>query len=170
MPFSYPQDTENFQKERKSYQLLFYKLNVEVWAPNGSDNTDHGMDYGFEYIEDNQYKGYRIYSQIKSTEHLNVSQDIISYDLKVKTAAYAISSAQPFVLFVVDELNDEAYFVCLQDFFIDNPKSLADVENNSWTVRIKIPIDQVVTRETTKLQDIAKSQYSFSNGVITKTR
>lgn len=50
MAFFYPQDTEEFKKERKSYQLLFYRLNAEVWAPNGSDNTDHGMDYGFEYI------------------------------------------------------------------------------------------------------------------------
>ena len=80
MPFSYPQDTENFQKERKSYQSLFYKLNAEVWAPNGSDNTDHGMDYGFEYIEERQYKGYRIYSQIKSTEHLQIQGDHIVFD------------------------------------------------------------------------------------------
>ena len=57
MAFSYPQDTEEFKKERKSYQLLFYRMNADVWAPNGSDTTDHGMDYGFEYIEDGKYKG-----------------------------------------------------------------------------------------------------------------
>ena len=48
MAFSYPQDTEEFQKERRSYQTLFYKFDMTEWAPNGSDNTDHGMDYGFE--------------------------------------------------------------------------------------------------------------------------
>ena len=129
MAFSYPQDTEEFKKERKSYQLLFYRLNADVWAPNGSDNTDHGMDYGFEYIENGNYKGYRILSQIKSTEHIIKSKKSVSFDLKVITAAYAISSAQPFVLFVVDLIADVIYYICLQDFFIDNPASLKAVGN-----------------------------------------
>jgi len=170
MAFSYPQDTENFKKERKSYQTLFYKLNSDLWAPNGSDQTDHGMDYGFEYIEDNQYKGYRIYSQIKSTEHLEISKNQVLFDLKVITAAYAIASAQPFVLFVIDLIEDIAYFVCLQDYFIEHPNEVLAIENNKSTVRIKIPVDQVVNRETTRLQEIAKSQYSFANGKISKTR
>ncbi len=170
MPFSYPQDTENFQKERRSYQLLFYRLNANVWAPNGSDNTDHGMDYGFEFIEDSLFKGYRILSQIKSTEHIKKNEKYIAFDLKVITAVYAISSSQPFVLFVVDLIADVAYFICLQDFFIENQDSFEAMQKNKSTVRIKIPIDQVVTRETTKLQDIAKSQYSFSDGVLKKTR
>ena len=170
MAFSYPQDTEEFKKERKSYQLLFYRLNAEVWAPNGSDNTDHGMDYGFEYIEDGQYKAYRIYSQIKSTEHINKSEEYVSFDLKVKTAAYAISSAQPFVLFIVDLIDDAAYYTCLQDFFINNPSSLEAVNINKSTVRIKVPLNQMVTRDTIGLQEVAKSQYSFTNGTLRKTR
>ena len=170
MAFSYPQDTEEFKKERKSYQLLFYRLNAEVWAPNGSDNTDHGMDYGFEYIEHGKYKGFLIYSQIKSTEHINKSDQYVSFDLKVITATYAISSAQPFVLFVVDLIDDTAYYICLQDYFISNPSSLMALKNNKSTVRIKIPLTQVVTRETIGLQEIAKSQYSYRNDVLQKTR
>ena len=170
MPFSCPQDTEEFQKERRSYQSLFYKLNVDVWAPNGSDNSDHGMDYGFEYIEDNQFKGYRIYSQIKSTENLNTKNDLVLFDLKVITASYAIMSAQPYVLFVVDTKHDVAYYVCLQDYFIANPGALESLERNKCTIRIKIPLDNVVTRESTGLQDIAKSQYSFVDGRLNKTR
>ena len=170
MAFAYPQDTEEFKKERESYQLLFFRLNAKVWAPNGSDNTDHGMDYGFEYIEDGQYKGFRIYSQIKSTEHINKSEKYVSFDLKVKTAAYAISSAQPFVLFIVDLVEDVAYYSCLQDFFINNPASLKAVSNNKSTVRIKVPLTQTVTRETIGLQEVAKSQYSFAKGTLKKTR
>lgn len=102
MAFVYPQDTDEFKKERRSYQLLFYKLNADVWAPNGSDNTDYGMDYGFEYIEDQEYKGYRILSQIKSTEHINKNETCVRFDLSIKTAAYAASPSQPFILFVVD--------------------------------------------------------------------
>jgi hypothetical protein len=141
-----------------------------VWAPNGSDHTDHGMDYGFEYIEDGQYKGFRIYSQIKSTEHINKSEKYVSFDLNVKTAAYAISSAQPFVLFIVDLVEDVAYYICLQDFFINNPASLKAVSNNKSTVRIKVPLTLTVTRETIGLQEVAKSQYSFTKGTLMKTR
>ncbi len=170
MAFSYPQDTIEFQKERKSYQELFYKLDATVWAPNGSDNTDHGMDYGFEFIEDGLFRGYRIYSQIKSTEHVIRQDDCIAFDLKVATASYAISSAQPFVLFVVDLVENDAYYIGLQDFFIENPESMDSLQNNKSTIRIKIPTENKVSREDIGLQQIAKAQYSFANGTLTKTR
>ena len=109
-------------------------------------------------------------SQIKSTEHIIKSKKSVSFDLKVITAAYAISSAQPFVLFVVDLIADVIYYICLQDFFIDNPASLKAVGNNKSKVRIKIPLDYIVTRETIGLQEVAKSQYSFTNGTLRKTR
>ena len=170
MAYSYPQDTEEFKKERKSYQQLFYKLNVEVWAPNGSDNTDHGMDYGFEYIEDGQYKSYRIFSQIKSTQKINIANSVVRFDLPVKTATYAISSSAPFVLFVVDLNTETPYYICLQDYFINNSDSLKSIQNNKSTIRIKIPIKQTVTRDDVGLQNIAKSQYTFYKGILRKIR
>lgn len=168
MAFSYPQDTEEFQKERKSYQTLFSNFDMNQWAPNGSDNTDHGMDYGFEYIEDMKYKGYRILSQIKSTESLHKQNNLCIFDLKVATAAYAINCSQPFVLFLVDLVTDITYYICLQDFFINNPDKIQAVENNGSTVRIKIPDDKILTRTNEELKEIAKRQFSFSetNGLM----
>jgi hypothetical protein len=55
-----PQDDENMAKERKSFQILFSKFNAEHWDFNGRDNSDHGMDYEFEYIEDGEYRGFRM--------------------------------------------------------------------------------------------------------------
>jgi len=162
MAFSYPQDTEEFQKERRSYQTLFYKFDMAEWAPNGSDNTDHGMDYGFEYIENKEYRGYRVLSQIKSTEHLKKQDNLCIFDLPVTTAAYAISCAQPFLLFLVDLASDNTYYVCLQEYFINNPDKLTAVDKNETTVRIKIPDDKVVSRTNGELKEIAKRKYSFS--------
>lgn len=55
MAFKYPLDTEELQKERMPYQSLLYKFDMREWVPNGSDHTDHGMDYEFEYMEGNEY-------------------------------------------------------------------------------------------------------------------
>lgn len=170
MPFSYPQDTEEFQKERESYQSLFYKLNARDWAPLGSDKTDHGMDYGFEYIEDMEYRGYRIYSQIKSTRGISIKDGMVLFDLKVKTACYAVSCAQPFLLFVVDLERDVAYFQCLQDYFLENEQSFHALDVNKSTIRIKIPTSQYVTRDAAMLKHIAKRQYSLANDALVRTR
>ena len=168
MPFSYPQDTDDFRKERKSYQILFYKLNTDVWSHNGPDSTDHGMDYGFEYIEDSQYKGFRILSQIKSTSHLMTQKDAVVFDLPVKTAAYAVSCAQPFVLFLVDLEDGTVYYQCLQDFFIENSDSFLALGKNKSTVRVKLPKSQIVTREIECLKDVAKSRYALIGKVLQK--
>lgn len=170
MAFTYPQDTEEFQKERRSYQILFYMLNADVWAPNGSDKTDHGMDYGFEYIEDYKYRGYRILSQIKSTEHIDKSATHVRFDLSVKTASYAVASSQPFVLFVIDLKSESAYYACLQDYFMENAEAFTSLQKNKSTVRIKMPLNQVVTRMPSQLELIAKRQYCFANNAIARTR
>lgn len=162
MAFSYPQDTEQLRKERQSYQDIFAKLNMDVWAPNGSDKTDHGMDFGLEYIEDGEYRGYRVLSQIKSTEHLVVKEDQCLFDFPVKTAAYAISCSQPFLLIVVDLVTGNAYFICLQDFFIENPDLIVKVKNNKTAVRIKLPMGRTISRTDEDMKEIAKRQYTYS--------
>lgn len=161
MAFKYPLDTEELQKERMSYQSLFYKFDMKEWVPNGSDHTDHGMDYGFEYIEGNEYKGFRLLSQIKSTEHIEKKDDVCIFDLKITTAVYAIHCSQPFVLFLVDLKDDDAYYVCLQEHFIKHPEMIDKVQKNKSTIRIKIPINNIVSRDNTDLKRIAKEQFTF---------
>ena len=170
MPFLYPKDTEELQKERESFRSLFNKLDVTVWAANGPDRTDHGMDYGFEFIENGEYKGYRIYSQVKATRHINKKEDAVIFDLKVQTASYAISSAQPFVLFVADLEDDIVYYQCLQDYFIDSDEALEALGKNKSTIRIKIPSTNTVTRKSVGLQAVAKCQYCMVNGKPARVR
>jgi hypothetical protein len=168
MKLKYPQDSEEFKKERKSFQILFYKLNTDVWQSNGSDNFDHGVDYSFEYIEDDEYKGYRILSQIKSTEHIIDQGENVAFDLNVKTASYSIGSSQPFILFLIDLITDTVYYVCLQELFVSNNKLYEKLKKNATSIRVKIPKQNIVNRDAIALQEIAKRQYSFSEnrGVV----
>lgn len=163
MDLKYPLDTKEFKKERKSFQILFYKLNSDVWLSNGSDTFDHGVDYSFEYIEDGKYKGYRILSQIKSTEHIIDQVEHVAFDLNVKTATYSIGSSQPFILFLIDLNAETAYYICLQDVFISRKELYEKLKKNNSTIRIKIPKGNIVHREVIELQEIAKRQYTYSD-------
>jgi len=169
MPFTYALDSPEAQKERISYQILFSSLNVEHWMWTGKDTFDHGVDYGFEYIEDGMYKGYRIISQVKSSTKLEVKDGLIPFDFPVNTAAAAINSAQPFVFFLVDLNTKVTYYLALQDYFIANKEKIDSVRDNKSTVRLFIPVNNVVCEEDAELREIAKSQYSFNENLV-KTR
>ena len=169
MPLTYAIDSEEAKKERKSFQILFSKLDAEHWVWNSKDTFDHGVDYGFEYIENNEYKGYRIISQIKSSSKLVIKNGSIPFDFPVKTASYAIGSAQPYIFFLVDLNSETVYYLPLQDYFIANENKLLDTMTNTSTVRVFVPIDNIVSYEDADLIEVAKSQYSF-NEVLVKTR
>lgn len=169
MPFTFGIDTPESKKERKSFQILFSKLDTEHWVCNSKDTFDHGVDYGFEFIENSEFKGYRIISQIKSSSKLIVKNGHIPFDFPVKTAAYAIGSAQPFVFFLVDLKTEIVYYILLQDYFIANENKMQDAKNNAYTVRVFVPTDNIVSYDDADLTEIAKSQYSFGEKLI-KTR
>lgn len=90
MQFTYALDSEESKKERKSFQILFSKLDLEHWTWNGKDTFDHGV--AFENIENYEYKGYRIISQVKFRSKLEIKDGFIPYNFPVKTAAYSITA------------------------------------------------------------------------------
>ena len=146
----YGQDTEENRKERRSYQVLFGLMNTDIWSFLGRDNHDHGVDYSFEFIENGEFKGYRILAQIKGSKATNIRNSQVVFDLPVKTANYAVGSSQPFILFFVDLLTKCAYYLPLQDYFIANSDKM---------IRVFIPVDNTI--DDPELIAIAKSQYSF---------
>lgn len=77
------------------------------------------------------------------------------------TAVYAIHCSQPFVLFLVDLKDDDTYYVCLQEYFIKHPEMIDKVKKNKSMIRIKIPTNNVVSRDNTDLKRIAKEQFTF---------
>ena len=162
MPRVFPQDSPGRRAETRSFQILFPKFNSDHWDFIGHDQHDHGVDYTFEYIENNEYHGYRILSQIKGSSLLKIKgKDYVSFSLPVKTANYAVSCRNPFVLFVVDLKTGVAYYLALQDYFIANPDSYERLLKNSTSINVHVPIDNVVNHENSDLIAIAKSGYSF---------
>ena len=155
----YGQDTEENRKERRSYQVLFGLMNTDIWSFLGRDNHDHGVDYSFEFIENGEFKGYRILAQIKGSKVPKIRNSQVVFDLPVKTANYAVGSSQPFILFFVDLLTKCAYYLPLQDYFIANSDKMKSLEKNTSTIRVFIPLDNTI--DDPELIAIAKSQYSF---------
>lgn len=163
MPRVFPQDSSGRRDETRSFQILFPKFNAEHWDFVGCDHHDHGVDYTFEYIKNNEYHGYRILSQIKGSSILKIKdEEYFSFAIPVKTANYAVSCRSPFVLFVVDLKTETAYYLALQDYFIANPDKYEKLSKNSSIITVHVPRDNVVCREDADLIAIAKSGYCFN--------
>ena len=155
----YPQDTSQKRSERKSFKIFVSHLDSNCWDLLGSDRNDHGVDYSYEYIEDGEYKGYRILCQLKGRTSPEIKENKIVFDFPVKTANFAVGCSQPFILILVDLSTSEAYFLPIQDYFIENPKKLKTLEKNSDTIRVFIPLENTLVNP--KLIQVAKSQYTF---------
>lgn len=159
MPKVYPQDTPQKRNERRSFQLFLSILNTDCWEHLGSDHNDHGVDYSFEYIEEEQYKGYRVLCQLKSRTNPVIKNNTIVFDFPVKTANYAVGCPQPFVFFFVNLTTHEVFFLPLQDYFIANPDKMRALDRNKGTIRVFIPLDNRL--DDPELIAVAKSQYTF---------
>ena len=97
MPRVFPQDSSGRRDETRSFQILFPKFNAEHWDFVGCDHHDHGVDYTFEYIKNNEYHGYRILSQIKGSSILKIKdKEYFSFAFPVKTANLCSQLQKPF--------------------------------------------------------------------------
>lgn len=164
----YPKDTLQNREERRSYQILNGLLDTCVWDFKGKENHDHGVDYMYEYIENGEYKGYRILAQIKGRRNIEIKDSIIVFDFPVKTANYAVGCSEPFIFFLVDLSNTIAYYLSIQDFFIANEDKMQKLAVNKSTIRLVIPCKNIVDNE--ELRVITKSQYCFDDSGLRKTR
>lgn len=160
MPNVYPQDTYERRQERKSFQILFPLMAAEFWDYLGSDRNDHGVDHAFELIENELFKGYRILSQVKSRTAPEMRKDHYVLDFPVKTANYAVGCSQPFFLFFVNLTTREAFYLPLQEYFLNNPKKLDALEKNKSTIRVFIPVENMVDNKA--MRQFAKAQYSYN--------
>lgn len=161
MPKIYPQDTPQKRNERKSFNILFPLIDPECWEYLGPDTNDHGVDHSFELIEENNYKGYRILSQVKSRTSPEIKNGNVVFDFPVKTANYAVGCSQPFFFFFVNLSDSTAFYISLQEFFIENHKKISSLEHNTSTVRVFIPVVNRVGDD--KMKSLAKRQYAYTD-------
>ncbi len=83
-----------------------------------------------------------------------VKDDIVSFDLKVITAAYAMACSQPFMPFIYDCKTYKVHYVCLQDLYISDPELIERIANNKATVRISFSALNTVERDCHKLEPL----------------
>lgn len=137
----YPKDTPEKKKERRSAQIFRAALDTDYWEENGYDHNDHGVDYIYELIDDESvYTGNRILCQIKGETKTDRKDGFLNFDFPVNTASYACRCTTPFFFILVDLSSSDAFYLLLQEYFIDNPERYEKLRVNKSSVRVKVPL------------------------------
>lgn len=157
----YPKDTEQHKIGRNSTRILIYTLDSDHWNYKPETGSDVGRDCVLELAENDQWKNHKIEGQIKGKqkpiEILNGKY--ISFPLEIKTINYALQSPIAFVLFLVDTTNEIVYYQPIQEYVIAHPNLLSKLSSEQQTINIRIPKDQIVSKEDSDLQRLAAMMY-----------
>ncbi len=157
----FPKDCSARAVGAEARKLVHYRFSAERWEYREETGNDSGRDCIVELIENEQWGNKKIEGQIKGTRKPEklAGREAYSFPLEVKTINYALGSPSPFVLFLVDVDQEIVYYLPLQDYFIAHPELFERLEENSHTVNVHIPLDNVVSDQDDDLRQIAKSVY-----------
>lgn len=158
----YPKDCNTRKICSKARAIFPNKLNLDYWEFHEITGTDHGTDMIIEYIENDEFKSYKIECQIKGTTIMKKykTKNNISYPLDVKTINYALNCKNAFILVVVDIITEEVYYITLQDYFIANRDCFESLNKNTSTINIHMFESDKLTKENDDdLRAVAKSTY-----------
>lgn len=156
-----PKDCEQRITGSTARGIVHYKFPKEHWEYHEITGTDHGIDCIVELIEDGEFRNKKIEGQIKGTKKPNLinNGECFSFSMELKTIKYGLGSASAFVLFYVDNTSEVVYYLPIQDYFISRPELFDKLEKEQKTMRVHIPVDNVVSEKDDDLQQIAKSVY-----------
>ena len=156
-----PKDSSARVIGAEARKLVHYRFASERWEFHEITGQDSGLDCTVELVENEQFVNKRLDGQIKGTQNpcRLKSGDSFSISLDIKTINYGLSSANAFVLFFVTVDDETVYYLPIQDYFIANPILFDKLENNTQTINVHIPCDNIVCEEDFDLQQIAKSVY-----------
>jgi hypothetical protein len=159
---TYPKDCNARKICSKARAIFPNRLNLDNWEFHEMTGTDHGTDMIIEYIENNEFKSYKIECQIKGTANIEKykTKENISYPLDVKTINYALNCKNAFILVLVDIINEEVYYITIQDYFIANRRHFESLNKNTSTINIHIFENDKLTKENDNdLREVAKCTY-----------
>ena len=156
-----PKDTESRSVGARAKAIVHYTFDADHWEYRDSTGVDVGIDCSLELTENDDWTGNILECQVKgrSTPKFNKTREYISIELKVSTINYALSRASSFVLLLVDMSDETVYYLPIQEFFIANPSYFDKTTDTQKEITLRIPTDNIVTKEDTNLQQIAKSRY-----------
>ena len=124
-------------------------------------------DYGYDafintYRENGEFENGVIQVQLKSTDHLKISEErkSVVFDLSKRDLELWLNSHEPVIFIVYDAVNRTAYWLNLLDYFQINRKVLRKVNK---FVRVYIPLENVLTDKIVQIfRRIKNQQYGSS--------
>ena len=158
----FPKDCNARVINTEARKIFPNSLNSMYWEHHEQTGTDNGTDMVIEYVENEEYRNYKIECQLKGTMHIDKykRKNYISFPLDIKTINYGLNCKNAFVIFLVDVSSPKVYYVALQDYFIANKTFFYNVGNNKETFSIRFNENDVLTKENDfELRTIAKSTY-----------
>ena len=159
-----PRDCSPRIVSNRARSIVPYRLNSSTWEWHEQTGTDHGTDMILELVEDGLYSNRKVEVQIKGTQNLELINDnLIVYDFDVKTVNYALGTANAFVLFLVDIVEEVVYYLAIQEYFMRNPQKMNAAKSNNSSVRIQIPVTNTINENTVELCELARRTYYRDN-------
>lgn len=132
----------------KETRSLSYVQNVWAeWAVNKLDE-DYGVDLEVTIFENNEVTDINFPAQLKSTDKINIKNDLISFSIDTKHLNYFFNHPRPFVFILFDNQNGTAYWLIIQDYVWDilNEK-IANWFNQKYNT-IYLPIENKIEDKT----------------------
>jgi len=155
----YPKDCEARKIGTKARNIVFFSFDADHWDVKEQTGLDVGVDCVAELSENDEWCNRRIECQIKGTKKINyLKNGMIGFDLEIHTINYALSSSIPFILLLVDVVNNIVYYLSIQNYFIDNP-DLQNRLSNTSTVRLHLNPANVLNHNDYELQRLTHSRY-----------
>ena len=73
------------------------------------------------------------------------------------------------MVFLCDLVNENVYYLPIQEYFIENPKEYERLENDNDTMKLRIPLSNQITRENDQaVVQLSKIAYAFINNRVRK--
>lgn len=159
-------DSEQRKTGSRACAIVHYQIDSEHWFYREEPEAESGRNCTLELSEGNKWRNYKIEGQIKGTKRPKVlSGGDFTYALDIRTIEYALNSKHAFVLFYVDVVHEDVYFLPVQDYFIDNAQLLTKLSGEQETVSVHIPKKNLLKDNDYVLQELARSTYIDVPGI-----
>ena len=157
----FPIDSEQRKIGSRACAIVHYQIDADHWVYTEDPDEEVGRDCVLELSENYRWTDHRIECQIKGSKNPSALKkgENLSYPLETKTIEYALAQRNAFVLFYVDIVREDVYFLPIQDYFIENKDLFEKLDGSQETINVRIPRANLLKKNDAALQDIARSTY-----------
>lgn len=166
----FPIDSDQRKIGSRACAIVHYQIDSDHWLYREDTEVDVGRDCILELSENNRWLNHKIECQIKgSKKPKKLKRDnAFSFALETKTILYALNSNNAFILFYVDVTKEEAYYLPIQDYFINNIELFDKLNSEQETINVHIPKANLLKEKDYDLQELARNTYFDGPGIDLK--